>query len=90
MKKNKHNLHNPHFSVEIKINDEKGRKIFHWKPGQNNLVLGMKKTNEFIECKLGIDKQHTKPDDIVEEYWLNEKKRKDINKFIKESFGMEK
>lgn len=43
------------FSFEAIIRDENGRKIFHWKPGHNNLMIGMGKTSEYIHKKLGID-----------------------------------
>lgn len=54
MTKNKKNIVRAPFRVEIKIKDAKGRKIYHWKEGNNNLIMGMKKTDEFVEEKLGI------------------------------------
>ena len=43
------------FKVEIKIMDNNGKRVFHWREGRGNLVMGLKKTNEFVEEKLGID-----------------------------------
>lgn len=35
--------------------DNNGKRVFHWREGRGNLVIGLKKTNEFVEKKLGID-----------------------------------
>lgn len=43
------------FKVEIKIMDNNGKRVFHWREGRGNLIIGLKKTNEFVEEKLGID-----------------------------------
>ena len=77
MKKN--NGHQP-FSIEIKIKDEKGHKIFHWHESQNNLLLGMMKTGEFVSIKLGIE------DNSIEEHWKNTQKA--IGKVVEEGFGV--
>ena len=79
MKKN--NGHQP-FSIEIKIKDEKGHKIFHWHESQNNLILGMKKTSEFVSVKLGIE------DSNVEEHWINKNTKKDVEAIVEKVFGV--
>lgn len=43
------------FKVEIKIMDNNGKRVFHWREGRGNLIMGLKTTNEFVEEKLGID-----------------------------------
>jgi hypothetical protein len=42
------------FSVEIKIYDENGKKIFMWKNGNRNLVMGLNAAERFITEKLGV------------------------------------
>ena len=79
--KRKNNGHEP-FSIEIKIKDEKGHKIFHWHESQNNLVLGMVKTGEFVSVKLGIENNN------IEEYWTNKKTAKEIDTIVEKMFGM--
>lgn len=78
MKKN--NGHQP-FSIEIKIKDEKGHKIFHWHESQNNIILGMQKTGEFVSVKLGIE------DNKIEEHWTNKDTEKKIEKIVEKNFG---
>ena len=79
--KKKINGHQP-FSIEVKIKDEKGHKIFHWHEAQNNLVLGMMKTGEFVSVKLGIE------DNNIEEHWINKDTEKQIGKIIEKNFGV--
>ena len=43
------------FSIEIKICDENGRKIFMWHNSRGNLLLGIDKATDFVIEKLGID-----------------------------------
>jgi len=64
--KKKNNGRSP-FCIEVRISDEKGKKIFHWKPGRNNLIMGMEKTNEYIKHKLGIDTINTEEKEKIKE-----------------------
>lgn len=48
-------IKNPPFSIEVKILDEKGKRVFHFRHGRSNLKIGLEKTNEYVEKKLGID-----------------------------------
>lgn len=43
------------YSTEIRIFDRKGAKIFEWRAGQGNLILGILVLIEFVEKKIGID-----------------------------------
>jgi len=43
------------YSIEVRIRDEKGKRIYHWRDGSNNLALGMKQTTDFITEKLNVD-----------------------------------
>ena len=79
--KKRNNGHQP-FSIEIKIKDEKGHKIFHWHESQNNLLLGMMKTGEFVTVKLGIE------DNKIEEHWMNKKTAKEIDRIVEQNFGV--
>lgn len=64
--KKKNNGKSP-FCIEVRISDEKGKKIFHWKPARNNLIMGMEKTTEYIEDKLGIDTLQTDEKEKIKE-----------------------
>lgn len=79
MKKN--NGHQP-FSIEIKIKDEKGHKIFHWHESQNNLLLGMMKTGEFVSVKLGIE------DNNIEEHWMSKHTKEEVDTIVEKVFGV--
>ena len=79
--KKRNNGHQP-FSIEIKIKDEKGHKIFHWHESQNNIILGMQKTEEFVSLKLGIE------DNNIEEHWSNKNTEKKIEKIVEKNFGV--
>jgi len=46
---------NMKYSLEVKIRDEKGKKIFEWREGRANLLLGLSVTENFVKNKLGID-----------------------------------
>jgi len=76
----------PPFSLEVKIKDEKGRKIFHLKPSQHNLVIGIKRTNEFIKSKLGIDNIEEFEQRKKEEK-KKEEKKDEMSEYIKRWFG---
>lgn len=75
--KKKNNGRSP-FCIEVRILDEKGKKIFHWKPARSNLILGMEKTTEYIRDKLGIDtltpEQEEKIEELVEALKVEKKK----------------
>ena len=43
------------FSIEVKICDENGKRIFIWHNSRGNLLLGINKTTDFVIEKLGID-----------------------------------
>jgi len=43
------------FSIEIKICDENGKRIFMWHNSRGNLLLGIDKATDFVIEKLGID-----------------------------------
>lgn len=78
------------YSIEVKIEDSKGRTVFKWHKSQNNLLLGLKRTNEFIYYKLGIDKidkqrPGSKPDTNDINVKANEQKK--INTVIEHAFG---
>jgi len=45
----------PFFSLEVKIRDERGKKIFEWREGRANLLIGLSVTEKFVKTKLGID-----------------------------------
>jgi len=45
------------FSLELKISDENGNKIFEWRYGRGNLLIGLRVTENFIMKKLGIDRK---------------------------------
>ena len=45
------------FSLEVKISDENGNKIFEWRYGRGNLLLGLRVTERFVMKKLGIDRK---------------------------------
>lgn len=60
------------FSIEIKIEDEKGNKIFKWHKSHNNIILGLSMTNKFVNEKLGID--NIMLDEKVEENWKKKKR----------------
>jgi len=45
------------YSLEVKIRDEKGKKIFEWRYGKANLLMGLSVTEYFIMKKLGIDRE---------------------------------
>lgn len=64
--KRKNNGRSP-FCIEVRISDEKGKKIFHWHPARSNLILGMEKTTEYIRDKLGIDTIAPKEKEKIEE-----------------------
>lgn len=64
--KRKNNGRSP-FCIEVRISDEKGKKIFHWKPARSNLILGMEKTTEYIQNKLGVDTINKEEKEKIEE-----------------------
>jgi len=70
----------PPFSLEVKIMDEDGKKIFHWKPAHHNLAAGIERMNEFLRSKLGVDmKVDGGGDDKMEEYikrWFGDYRKK--------------
>lgn len=43
------------YSMECKIFDRHGAKVFEWRPGQGNLILGFLVLTEYVEKKIGID-----------------------------------
>ncbi|RLG24318.1 hypothetical protein DRN85_07865 [Methanosarcinales archaeon] len=45
----------PPFSIEIKITDNNGKKIYHWKAGRSNIVAGLEQTLKFVKDKLGVE-----------------------------------
>ena len=66
------------FSIEIKICDENGRKIFTWHNSRGNLLLGIDKATDFVIEKLGIDHQT-----IIE-------RKKQIEEATRKIFGEQK
>lgn len=53
------------FSLETIIRDvESGKQVFHFRPGQGNVRIGMVVTRDFIQGKLGIPL--TPPQDRVD------------------------
>ena len=81
MTKNRKNMVHAPFRIEIKIKDAKGRKIYHWKEGNNNLILGMKKTDEFVEEKLGIAVR-----EVIKSQEVDTKNKK-VKKMVQGAFG---
>jgi len=89
------------FSVEIRIFDERGKRIFTWRNGHKNLLAGIKTAERFIEEKLGIDieSETMKRDTFnsIEKYREEEKPRspfvaysEQIDEVVLKLFGVEK
>ena len=89
------------FSIEIRIFDERGKRIFTWRNGHKNLLKGIKAAENFIEEKLGIDieSEAMKRDtfDTPEQYREEEKPRspfvaysEQIDEVVLKLFGVEK
>ncbi len=89
------------FSVEIRIFDERGKRIFTWRNGHKNLLMGIKAAERFVEEKLGIDieSEAIRKDTISssEQYREEEKPRspfvaysEQIDEVVLKLFGVEK
>jgi len=82
------------YSIEVKIEDSKGRTVFKWHKSQNNLLSGLRITNDFVRDKLGIDetdKRETKsrPDSYIKRPQIAQirKEERNVNTFIAHAFG---
>jgi len=82
MKKTKNN---GNFSIDVKIYDENGKQLFHFKRGRRNLYIGMKKTEEFIVEKLGV-----KFEPYVPLYSIPPEIQKKIDQLVEQGFGIKK
>jgi len=89
------------FSIEIRIFDERGKRIFTWRNGHRNLLKGIKAAENFIEEKLGIDieSEAIRKDTFnsVEKYREEERQKspfvaysEQIDEVVLKLFGVEK
>jgi len=89
------------FSIEIRIFDERGKRIFTWRNGHKNLLKGIKAAENFIEEKLGIDieSEAIRKDTFnsVEKYREEERQKspfvaysEQIDEVVLKLFGVEK
>lgn len=60
-------------TIKIELCDEHGEPILTWRPGSNNIAIGIKKACELATEKLGVDLKDTRK-------FLNESERKKAQK----------
>jgi hypothetical protein len=71
------------FRIEVKIKDEKGRKLYHFKEGQGNLITGMKVTECYVQESLGIPSRK-----LIDEE--NKRTQSKVKKIAEQGFGVSK